>query len=99
MDVASLKGIAIQKFPPIYITADTLLHCYDIIDVSINLEVVPGGVERAVRTLVGLGIISLAFVGPKTPWAYLGIVPVLTGLIGWCSPYAIVGFSTCKNCK
>lgn len=58
-----------------------------------------GGVERAVRILVGLGIISLAFVGPKTPWAYLGIVPVLTGLIGWCPPYAIFGFSTCKNCK
>ncbi len=39
MDVANLKGIGVQKFPPIYITADTLLHCYDIIDVSINLEV------------------------------------------------------------
>lgn len=58
-----------------------------------------GGIERAIRILVGLGIISLAFIGPKTPWAYLGIIPVLTGLIGWCPPYAIFGISTCKSCK
>lgn len=58
-----------------------------------------GGVERFIRVLVGIGIMSLAFVGPKTPWAYLGIVPVLTGLIGWCPPYAIMGISTCKKCK
>ncbi len=58
-----------------------------------------GGVERVVRVLAGMGIISLAFVGPKAPWAYLGIVPVLTGLIGWCPPYAIMGVSTCKKCN
>lgn len=39
MDVASLKGIGGPEIPPIYITTDTLLHCYDIIDVSKNLEV------------------------------------------------------------
>ncbi len=58
-----------------------------------------GGVERFLRVLIGLGIISLAFVGPKSPWAYLGVVPLLTGLIGWCPPYAIFGISTCRKCR
>ncbi len=58
-----------------------------------------GGVERIFRVLIGLGIISLAFVGPKSSWAFLGAVPLLTGLIGWCPPYAIFGLSTCRKCK
>ena len=52
-------------------------------------------VERAVRVLLGVGLLSLAFVGPKTPWGYLGIVPLLTGLAGTCPLYSIFGFSTC----
>jgi hypothetical protein len=51
--------------------------------------------ERVVRVLVGLGVLSLAFVGPQTPWGYLGIVPVLTGLVGSCPLYTIFGWSTC----
>jgi hypothetical protein len=47
--------------------------------------------------VAGLGIISLFFVGPQTPWALLGIVPVLTGLIGWCPPYALLGINTCRK--
>jgi hypothetical protein len=58
-----------------------------------------GAVERVIRIILGIGILSLAFVGPKSPWAYLGIVPLATGLIGWCPPYALFGFSTCKSCK
>lgn len=58
-----------------------------------------GGAERIARIVLGLGILAFAFVGPKTPWAYLGIVPLATGLIGWCPPYALFGISTCKSCK
>ena len=58
-----------------------------------------GGVERIIRIAAGIAILSLAFVGPKSPWAYFGIVPLATGLIGWCPPYALFGFSTCKTCK
>ena len=54
-----------------------------------------GNIERVIRILAGLGILSLAFVGPATPWGYLGIVPLLTGLTGWCPPYALFGISTC----
>jgi len=58
-----------------------------------------GGAEQVMRVIAGIAIISLAFVGPKTSWAYLGIVPLATGLIGWCPAYRLLGFSTCKNCK
>ncbi len=58
-----------------------------------------GSVERIIRIVAGLAVISLAFMGPKSPWAYLGIVPLFTGLVGWCPPYQLFGFSTCKNCK
>ena len=53
-------------------------------------------VERALRVIVGLGVISMAFVGPKSLWFLLGIIPVVTGFVGWCPPYAILGMSTCK---
>jgi hypothetical protein len=54
-------------------------------------------IERAVRIIVGLGLISLAFVGPANPWFFLGAVPLITGLVGWCPPYALIGFSTCPR--
>ena len=52
-------------------------------------------VERAVRVVIGIGLLCIAFVGPKTPWGYLGIIPLLTGLIGSCPLYTVFGFSTC----
>ena len=56
-------------------------------------------IERFIRVAAGIAILSLAFVGPRSPWAYLGIIPLATGLMGWCPPYALLGVSTCKNCK
>lgn len=58
-----------------------------------------GFIERVLRIVVGLGIVSLAFFGPQTPWAFLGLVPLLTGIVGWCPPYALLGISTCCQCK
>jgi len=58
-----------------------------------------GGADKFIRIAAGLGIVSLAFIGPETRWGYLGIVPLMTGLIGWCPPYALLGISTCKACK
>jgi len=56
-------------------------------------------VERFVRVVLGLGLISMAFVGPKNLWFLLGIIPLLTGFMGWCPPYQILGISTCKSLK
>lgn len=56
-----------------------------------------GKIERILRIIVGLAIVSLVFVGPQTPWAWLGLVPLLTGILGWCPPYALLGINTCKK--
>lgn len=52
-------------------------------------------IERALRVVIGLGLLAIAFVGPKTPWGYLGVVPLLTGLLGSCPLYTLFGISTC----
>ncbi len=54
-----------------------------------------GAVDRALRVLVGVGVISLVFVGPQTPWGWLGLVPLLTGLLGTCPLYTLLGMRTC----
>ena len=54
-----------------------------------------GTIDRVLRVVVGAGVLSLAFVGPHTPWGYLGVIPLATGLIGWCPLYAVLGIRTC----
>lgn len=55
-----------------------------------------GTVDRAIRIIVGLGLLSLVVVGPKTLWGLVGLVPLATGLIGWCPAYTLFGVRTCK---
>jgi len=54
-----------------------------------------GSIDRAVRIVVGLGLISLVFWGPQTMWGWIGLVPLGTALLGWCPPYAMLGINTC----
>jgi hypothetical protein len=54
-----------------------------------------GTIDRVVRIVAGLGITSLAFIGPQTPWAYLGLIFVVTAALGTCPMYSIGGVSTC----
>ena len=54
-------------------------------------------VDRAVRVVLGLVLLALAFVGPKTPLGFIGLVPLLTGAIGSCPLYTLFGFSTCPT--
>ncbi len=56
-----------------------------------------GNIERIIRVVVGLGLLSLTVVGPQSLWGLIGLLPLATGLIGWCPPYAMLGISTCKN--
>ncbi len=56
-----------------------------------------GSIDRAIRIIVGLIVISLAFWGLKTPWGYIGIIPLVTGFIGICPGYSLLGISTCKR--
>ena len=51
-------------------------------------------IERILRVVIGLGVLSLVFVGPKSNWGLLGIIPLFTGAIGSCPIYTVLGFST-----
>lgn len=54
-----------------------------------------GAVDRAVRIILGLVLISLVFIGPKTAWGWLGLIPLLTGIFGYCALYSVLGIRTC----
>jgi hypothetical protein len=54
-----------------------------------------GSIDRILRIVVGLGLISLVFVGPQTPWGWIGIVPLLTAAISFCPLYTLIGIRTC----
>jgi len=55
-----------------------------------------GSLDRAIRILAGLVLLSLTVIGPKTLWGLVGIVPLLTALMSWCPAYTLLGIQTCK---
>lgn len=55
-----------------------------------------GTLDRTLRIVLGVALISLVFVGPQSYWGLLGIIPVTTGLIGFCPLYRIIGVGTCR---
>lgn len=56
-----------------------------------------GNLDRALRVGLGIGLLSLVFIGPKTPWGYLGLIPLVTGLVGWCPLYKIFKINSCSK--
>ncbi len=54
-----------------------------------------GTLDRTIRVAVGLGLVSLVFVGPHTLWGLVGLVPLATGLVGFCPLYRLLGIATC----
>ena len=58
-----------------------------------------GGIDRTIRIVAGLVLLSLVFIGPQTPWGWIGLVPLATGLIGFCPAYLPFGFSTCPKAE
>ena len=58
-----------------------------------------GKLDRALRIVFGAVLISLVFIGPQSAWGWLGLIPVATGLTGYCPPYALFGISTCKKAE
>lgn len=56
-----------------------------------------GGIDRTLRIAIGLVLMGLAATGAVGWWGWLGVIPLATGLLGWCPPYAIFGVSTCKT--
>jgi hypothetical protein len=54
-----------------------------------------GTADRIIRVVIGLGLLSIVFVGPQTPWGWIGVVPLATGVLGFCPLYRLVGINTC----
>lgn len=55
-----------------------------------------GTVDRALRVIAGLLLIGLAATGTVGLWGWIGLVPLATGLIGWCPAYTLLGMNTCS---
>lgn len=56
-----------------------------------------GGIDRILRIVAGLALIALAATGTVGVWGYVGVVPLLTGAIGWCPAYLPLGIKTCRS--
>jgi hypothetical protein len=61
------------------------------ITVKLNNE---GKIDRTLRIIVGAALISLVFVGPETLWGWVGLLPLVTGLVGYCPAYTVFGINT-----
>jgi len=57
-----------------------------------------GGIDRIFRIVVGLGLVAWAAMGGPV-WAWIGVVPIATGALGWCPAYLPFGLSTCATKK
>jgi len=56
-----------------------------------------GGIDRGIRVAAGLVLVALAATQTVGLWGWLGVIPLATGAIGWCPPYAIFGINTCST--
>ena len=60
-----------------------------------------GGIDRLLRILIGAALVGVTAVGPwsemLSPWGYIGLIPLVTGLIGYCPAYPLIGLNTAKK--
>ena len=54
-----------------------------------------GSLDRVIRVALGLALLSLTVIGPKSLFGLLGLVPLLTGAVGFCPIYRVLGLRTC----
>ena len=53
-----------------------------------------GSADRIIRAIVGVVLLALVFVGPQTPWGWIGLIPLATSLVGFCPAYVPFKIST-----
>lgn len=58
-----------------------------------------GTIDRSIRLIVGVALLSQVFVGLETAWGWIGVVLIATAAIGYCGPYALLGVNTCAASK
>ncbi len=59
------------------------------------MKINEGTIDRSVRVIAGVVLIGLAYTGTVGPWGYVGIIPLVTGAVGMCPLYSLLGISTC----
>ena len=60
------------------------------------MKINEGTIDRALRIIAGLVLITLAATGTVGVWGWIGVLPLVTGVVGFCPAYAILGMSTCE---
>ncbi|MCG8596815.1 MAG: DUF2892 domain-containing protein [Kiloniellales bacterium] len=55
-----------------------------------------GTIDRVLRVVLGSVLIALVFIGPRTPWGWIGLIPLLTAAVGFCPAYRLFGIRTCR---
>jgi hypothetical protein len=55
-----------------------------------------GNIDRIIRVVVGLLVLSLVMLGPQTAWGFLGLIPLASGIFGYCPVYHLLGLNTCS---
>jgi hypothetical protein len=63
------------------------------------MKVNEGSIDRIVRVTAGVVLLGLAAAGIGTPWTWIGVVPLLTGAVGFCPAYSLFGINTCPAGK
>ncbi len=58
-----------------------------------------GGIDRILRIIIGLAVLGLLFIGPQTPWGWLGLIPLITGAFKFCPLYSLLGLNSCPAKK
>lgn len=58
-----------------------------------------GGFDKIARILAGVVLVGLAATGTVGMWGWIGVVPLATGLMGWCPAYNLLGMNTCPMKK
>ena len=66
---------------------------------GIAMQANVGGIDRIVRVVVGVALILFALVSGSAhaAWGWIGVLPLVTGLVGWCPAYLPFGLSTCRS--
>lgn len=59
------------------------------------MQINEGKADRIIRVILGIGLLSLVFVGPQSAWGFVGVVPLFTGLFGFCPLYKVFSLNTC----
>ena len=103
-DAAALRALAAGDGRPVTQVTDRSADALRILPAmprgwprhgGMDMKTNEGTIDRALRILAGLVLIALTLTGTIGVWGWIGVVPIITGALGWCPAYTLLGISTC----